>query len=100
MIEMMQEQKNFHYRWLERTIEDLEERRRRGDNNVEMQTGELQHLFHQLLAMNLRCDHLEKMLAEFAGIYQRNAPLLVVPKENASPSPYDLAGMAKAKEKL
>ena len=79
-MSMMLEQKNFHYQWLERTIEDLEERKRSGMRNVEMQTGELQHLFHQLLAMNLRCDRLESMLAEFAGVYQ-NAPLIVTKQD-------------------
>lgn len=77
----MMEQKNFHYQWLERSIERLEERKQKGEGSVEMQTGELQYLFHQLLAMNLRCDKLESMLAEFAGVYQRSAPLFV-PKQD------------------
>ena len=71
MTDMMQEQKNFHYQWLIRTIERLEERKQRGEGTVEMQTGELQHVFQELLSMHLRCDRVENMLAEFAGIYQR-----------------------------
>jgi hypothetical protein len=79
VIEAMREQLDMRYRWLERTIERMEERKQRGDNFVEMQTGELQHVFQELLSMHLRCDRLENMLAEFAGVYQR--PSLIVPKE-------------------
>ena len=75
---MMYEQQNFHYQWLERTILRLEERKQNGDSTVEMQTGELQHIFQELLSMHLRCDRLEKMLSEFAGIYQH--PPLIVPE--------------------
>jgi hypothetical protein len=75
----MLEQRNFHYRWLERTIERLEERQHSGDTVVNMQTGELQHVFQELLSMHLRCDRLENMLAQFAGIYQ--SPPLLVPKD-------------------
>jgi hypothetical protein len=63
--------RNFHYQWLERSIERMEERKQRGDNTVEMQTGELQRILMELLSMHLRCDRLETMLAEFAGLYQR-----------------------------
>jgi hypothetical protein len=79
VIEAMREQLDMRYRWLERTIERMEERKQRGDSTVEMQTGELQHVFQELLSMHLRCDRLENMLAEFAGVYQR--PSLIVPKE-------------------
>lgn len=72
---MMQEQQNFHYRWLEKSITRLEERKQQGDYTVEMQTGELQHILQELLSMLIRCDRLEKTLAEFAGIYQR--PILL-----------------------
>ena len=73
------EQKNMHYKWLERTIERLEERQQKGDSIVNMQTGELQHVFQELLSMHLRCDRLENMLAEFAGIYQK--PFLITSKD-------------------
>ena len=66
--------RNFHYQWLERTIERLEERKKSGDTTVEMQTGELEHVFRELLSMHLRCDNLEKMLSQFAGIYQKVTP--------------------------
>jgi hypothetical protein len=72
---MMQEQQNFRYQWLEKSITRLEERKQQGDNFVEMQTGELQHILQELLSMHIRCDRLEKMLAEFAGIFSR--PLLI-----------------------
>jgi len=62
--------KNSHYQWLERSIERLEERKKHGDNTVEMQTGELEHILRQLLSMHLRCDRLEDMLSRFAGLYQ------------------------------
>jgi hypothetical protein len=72
--------RNFHYQWLERTIERLEEHKQHGEQFFQMQTGELQHVFRELLSMHLRCDRLETMLSEFAGIYQRSAPPLI-PKE-------------------
>ncbi len=84
MMGAMLEQKNSHYMWLERTIERLEERKQNGDSTVNMQTGELQHVFQELLSMHLRCDRLENMLAGFAGIYQ-SQPLLV-PKEKVKDS--------------
>ena len=72
---MMREQQNFHYQWLEKTILRMEEKKKSGEDFIEMQTGELQHIFQELLSMHIRCDRLEKMLAEFAGIYSR--PLLI-----------------------
>ena len=78
---MMREQQNFHYQWLEKTILRMEEKKRSGEDFIEMQTGELQHVFRELLSMHIRCDRLEKMLAEFAGIYQRPTLLPMTVKE-------------------
>lgn len=72
------ETRNFHYQWLRRTIERLEEREQAGDQYTEMQTGELQHVFRELLSMHLRCDRLETMLSEF-GRYAY-APLITTQK--------------------
>jgi hypothetical protein len=68
--------RNFHYDWLKRTIERLEERNQQGDKTVEMQTMELQHIFGELLSMHHRCDRLEDLLHQFA-MYQHPSRMFV-----------------------
>ena len=80
MASMIIKQRDFHQEWLHLTIERLEERKQRGDNIIEMQTGELQHLFRELLSMHMRCDRLEEMLSQFAGRFQM-PPLIIPTKE-------------------
>lgn len=55
---------NFHYEWLKRTIEWLDKRKQTPDGRyTQMDTGELQGVFGELLSVHLRCDRLEDMLS-------------------------------------
>lgn len=61
----MRERDNFHYECIKLSIERLEERRKSGEEYVQMHVGELQSLLGQLLSMNLRCNHLEDVLVNY-----------------------------------
>lgn len=70
----------FHYDWLKRSIERLEERKQKGENTVEMQTGELQYLLIDLLSTHERCDWLTERLCQFSSYAFPLNPIIPAPK--------------------
>lgn len=80
MVTMIHDQKNWHYEWIQRSIERLDERRHHGETSVDMQIGELERLLHELLSMHMRCDRLEDMLQQLA-LYQIPAPQIITKSE-------------------
>jgi hypothetical protein len=64
---MMRMQNNWHYEGLQKSISDLEDKRKRGEVTIAIHIGELQRLLLELLAMHQRCDHLEEYLANYAA---------------------------------
>jgi hypothetical protein len=66
MSSMMEEQRNWHYDWIKRTIERMEEREQHGEKEVVLQIGEFKHIISSLLAMHQRSDRLEDVLCSYA----------------------------------
>jgi hypothetical protein len=60
------QEKDWHYEWLKKTVERLEEKRNAADPITEIHAGELQRVLLELLSMHLRCDRLEETLANLA----------------------------------
>ena len=66
-MNMIQEQKGYHIRWIEKSIERLEEQKREGLKEININIGELQQILLESLGLHSRCDRLEDMLNAYAG---------------------------------
>lgn len=64
--DMLNLEKNWRTAWLERSIERLEERLKKGETEVVLHIQEFQHILVQLLAAHKHCDRLEEVLMSYA----------------------------------
>ena len=71
-IGMIEQQKvgllgNWHYEWIIRTVERMEELKQRGERDVTLHIEEFQRILRELLyAMHQRSDRLEDVLCSYA----------------------------------
>lgn len=63
---MLEEQRNWKTAWLERSIERMEERLKKGETEVVLHIEEFQHILAQLLAAHRHSDRLEETLISYA----------------------------------
>ena len=64
--DMMGQQRNWHYEWIIRTVERMEELKQRGEHDVMLHIEEFQRILRELLAMHQRSDRLEDVLCSYA----------------------------------
>ena len=64
--DMMEQQRNWHYEWIIRTVERMEELKQRGERDVTLHIEEFQRILRELLAMHQRSDRLEDVLCSYA----------------------------------
>ena len=64
--DMMEQQRNWHYEWLIRTMERMEELKQRGERDVTLHIEEFQRILRELLTMHQRSDRLEDVLCSYA----------------------------------
>lgn len=74
---MLLPQEDYHIRWAKRRVEQLEERRQKGERYIETTIDDAQSLLLENIALHQRLDYMEKRICDGYNWYTWSQPVIV-----------------------
>lgn len=69
MLDMMLPEENWHIRFLKKKVQELDERQKQGDRDIDWSIDSVISLLVENIGLHQQLDRLEKMLADGYNLY-------------------------------